>query len=283
MITLQYSVGKILSAPPFGKGDPVIYALVAGTLHHAFHIQDVMGMLAAARWEEFDPLYHARVMLFGGGPRVAALEKRLRRQKATPRLVRDAPALQKNLREWQPQLLIFADWGSQVVEHLMENQERLLQYGTAVMALGPEGDEAAMMALDAGVDVYVGVPVSDSLIIAQASALLRYGHAWEQVLIDVPGILRIDPESRRVHVLGQELRLTKRIFRLFHYLAQQSERTFSAAEIAQYLAMGDRHVQHNTVAAQIHRLRKNLEEAGASSWLQTVHGFGYRLSIPAAK
>jgi len=40
-------------------------------------------------------------------------------------------------------------------------------------------------------------------------------------------------------------------------------------------------VQENTIAAQIHRLRKVLEGAGADVWLETVHGFGYRVNIPA--
>jgi len=37
----------------------------------------------------------------------------------------------------------------------------------------------------------------------------------------------------------------------------------------------------NTIAAQIHRLRKVLEGAGGDVWLETVHGFGYRVNIPA--
>ncbi|MEY2340834.1 winged helix-turn-helix domain-containing protein [Acidithiobacillus sp. IBUN Pt1247-S3] len=261
----------------------MIYALIAGTVHHAMHMQEFLAMLAAAHWEEVDPLYHARVMLFGEGAVADSLEKRLRWQKATPRQIHEASELQLELQQWQPQLLIFSNWDKHLADTLINSQERLLRFGTAVMALGPEGDDEAMTALDAGVNVYVGAPVSEALVLAQASALLRHGHAWEQVRIDVPGILRIDPETRRVHVLEQELRLTKRIFRLFHYMAQQSERTFSAMEIAQHLAMGKRHIQQNTVAAQIHRLRKNLEEVGASSWLQTVHGFGYRLSIPRQK
>ncbi|MBU2755777.1 response regulator transcription factor [Acidithiobacillus sp. CV18-2] len=261
----------------------MIYALIAESMHHAIHLRDLLTLLAATRWEEIDPLYHARVMLHGDGPFTDSLEKRLRSQRAVPRQVQNVAALGTQLRQWSPQLLIFADWGSQLAATLQESQEQLLHCGTAVMALGPEGDEEAMIALDAGVNVYVGTPASEALVLAQATALLRHGHAWEQMAIDIPGILRVDPESRRVYIFDKELHLTKRLFHLFHYMAQQSERAFSPTEIAQHLTMSKRQVQQNTVAAQIHRLRKRMEEVDASSWLQTVHGFGYRLSIPRAK
>jgi len=258
----------------------MIYALLAGSVHHALHLQDTLTMLAAARWEEVNPLYQARVLVHGDDPLSSSLERRLRRQKAQARRINDRDTLRESLQDWHPQLLIFANWNHELSELLLASQDLLLQDNTAVMALGPEGDEAAMSALDAGANVYVGTPSSENLILAQAGALLRHGHLWEQVTIDIPGVLRIDPESRRVFVYRQELQLTKRIFRLFHYLAQQPEHTFSTAEIAQQLAISNRHVRQNTVAAQIHRLRKTLELVGASSWLQTVHGFGYRLSIP---
>ncbi|WP_308388744.1 winged helix-turn-helix domain-containing protein [Acidithiobacillus sp. AMEEHan] len=261
----------------------MIHALIAAGVHHVTHLRELLTMLAATRWEEIDPLFHARVMLHGNGPFAESLEKRLRSQRAVPRQVRNIRALGMQLRQWSPQLLIFADWGSHLAGTLLESQGELLHCGTAVMALGPEGDEEAMIALDAGVNVYVGTPASEALVLAQASALLRHGHSWEQAVIDIPGILRVDPESRRVYIFDQELDLTKRLFRLFHYMAQQSERAFSPMEIAQHLTMSQRQIQQNTVAAQIHRLRKRLEEVGASSWLQTVHGFGYRLSIPRAK
>ena len=286
LIILSYLWRILYHSPIFcamSLGATVIYALVAGTLHHAPHLQDSLAMLAAARWEEVNPLYHARIVLYDEGQQADPLVRHLHGQRASARRVNDKAALHRELAEWRPQLLIVIGWNHNSVETLFDSQTYLIQNGTAVMAVGPDGDEAAMSALDAGVDVYVGASVSENLILAQASALLRHGLAWEQIVIDIPGILRIDPESRRVRVYGQELRLTKRIFRLFQYLAQQSERTLSATEIAQHLAPRERCVQLNTVAAQIHRLRRSLEEVKASSWLQTVHGFGYRLSVPRPK
>ncbi|MCY0872049.1 MAG: winged helix-turn-helix domain-containing protein [Acidithiobacillus caldus] len=139
-----------------------------------------------------------------------------------------------------------------------------------------------MAALDAGVHAYLTYPLSETLLIAQASALLRGGQGWEGTAVEIPGVLRIDPMAHRIWVQEQELQLSRRIFRLFHYLALHPGQTFSAAEIAHHLSDGRKFVQENTIAAQIHRLRKALEAAGADIWLETVHGFGYRLSVPAS-
>ncbi len=246
------------------------------------HLIEMMGVVGTTRWDEADLFSHSRILLAGQERSARTLEMTLRRQHAQVRWVLEPAKLAKLLDHWCPQLLILLEWGDLWCEALGESQAMLQHVGTTVMALGPDREEDAMAALQAGVSAYVGSLQGESLVLAQASALLRRGHQWELGIIDIPGVLRIDPQSHRVFVQGQELQLSRRIFRLFHYLAQRSEYTVSTLEITQQLAGNKGVVHSNTIAAQIHRLRKALEEVGADRWLQTVHGIGYRLTLPTA-
>ncbi len=260
----------------------MLYALIAGTLHHAVHLGDALALLSAVRWDEMDPLYRARTLLFGQAPEIDGLTQRLRRSGAFPRRATDRKLVAEVLRDWRPQLLILLSWQGDLATDLRQWLAGPQGENLRVLALGPEGDDQAMAALDAGVHAYLTYPLSETLLIAQASALLRGGQGWEGTAVEIPGVLRIDPMAHRIWVQEQELQLSRRIFRLFHYLALHPGQTFSAAEIAHHLSDGRKFVQENTIAAQIHRLRKALEAAGADIWLETVHGFGYRLSVPAS-
>ena len=92
--------------------------------------------------------------------------------------------------------------------------------------------------------------------------------------------LCVDPVAQRVWIRDQEVHLTRRLFRLMHYLALHPDHMFSSLEVSTILAERNQTMQSNAIAVQIYRLRKTLEAVGADTWLETVHGFGYRLVVP---
>ncbi len=91
--------------------------------------------------------------------------------------------------------------------------------------------------------------------------------------------LCIDLVSLRIWILGQEIRLPRRLFYLLRYFALHPDEVVSNDQIADSLSEGKgAYLAPNTQVVKIHHLRKILESAGAKGWLKTVPGFGYRFS-----
>ncbi|MHB0889101.1 response regulator transcription factor [Acidithiobacillus sp.] len=263
----------------------MLYTLIGSTAHHAAHLVEAFWLTAAARWEETDPLERSRILLLSEqGNADLSMVSRLRRSGALPRSVSDTDAAALLVQRWHPQLLIISPWSNTVGSWCKGLCSRAEGMNLPILAIGPgENESMAMMALDAGADAYLAQPVSDTLLLAQVGALLKRSGHWEQVVAGQVEILQVNPFTHRVWVRGREIHLSRRLFRLLHYLALHPDQTFSARHIASLLSDGSKFIQENSVAAQIHRLRKALEARQAGEWLETVHGFGYRLTLPPAE
>ncbi|MHB1203772.1 MAG: response regulator transcription factor [Acidithiobacillus sp.] len=263
----------------------MLYALIGSTAHHAAHLVEAFWLTAAARWEETDPLERSRILLLSEqGDADLSMVSRLKRCGALPRSVSDTNAAALLVQRWHPQLLVISPWSNPMGSWCKGLCSRAEGMNLPILAIGPgENESMAMMALDAGADAYLAQPVSDTLLLAQIGALLKRNSHWEQVVAGQMEILQVNPRTHRVWVRGREIHLSRRLFRLLHYLALHPDQTFSAQYIASLLSDGSKFIQENSVAAQIHRLRKALEARQAGEWLETVHGFGYRLTLPPAE
>lgn len=263
----------------------MLYALIGSTAHHAAHLVEAFWLTAAARWEETDPLERSRILLLSEqGDADLSMVSRLKRCGALPRSVSDTNAAALLVQRWHPQLLVISPWSNPMGAWCKGLCSRAEGMNLPILAIGPGGNEdMAMMALDGGADAYLTQPVSDTLLLAQISALLKRNSHWEQVVAGQMEILQVNPRTHRVWVRGREIHLSRRLFRLLHYLTLHPDQTFSAQYIASLLSDGSKFIQENSVAAQIHRLRKALEARQAGEWLETVHGFGYRLTLPPAE
>ena len=263
----------------------MLYTLMGGVAHHTLHLTEAFWLTAAARWEETDPLERSRILLLSEkGDAAPAMVSRLRRFGALPRSVSARDAATLLVQRWHPQLLVISPWSNTMGAWCKGLCSRAEGMNLPILAIGPGGNEdMAMMALDGGADAYLTQPVSDTLLLAQISALLKRNSHWEQVVAGQMEILQVNPLTHRVWVRGREIRLSRRLFRLLHYLALHPDQTFSARHIASLLSDGSKFIQENSVAAQIHRLRKALDTRHAGEWLETAHGFGYRLTLPPAE
>lgn len=102
--------------------------------------------------------------------------------------------------------------------------------------------------------------------------------------------LRLDVRARTVEVDGSELKLTPSEFDLLHVLLAGGRTVQGKEDLAQVLRGGQpaaggfgREADEQVVQVHIANLRRKLGDAVSSPrWVETVHGFGYRLAANLA-
>ena len=95
------------------------------------------------------------------------------------------------------------------------------------------------------------------------------------------GPLHIDRRAGRVSVAGEERELTPTEYKLLLTLAERRDRVQSRSHLLERVWAAAPDIQTRTVDMHVQRLRAKLGAAG--SMIETVRGFGYRLTTgPAA-
>lgn len=148
-----------------------------------------------------------------------------------------------------------------------------------VIVLTARGDEIErIIALDLGADDYVIKPFSPRELAARVRSVLRRSAPLQPVSVLEYGSLRIDLETRAVHVAETPVDLTAREFDLLAYLATSPMRTFSRARLlAEVWSSANDWQMEATVTEHIYRLRQKIEPEPANPrWLRTVRNVGYR-------
>ena len=136
-----------------------------------------------------------------------------------------------------------------------------------------------VVGLEVGGDDYVTKPFSVRELLARVRAVLRRSanraNGGEVAL--ARGDLELDLEGCRARVCGEEVLLTATEFRLLQVLAGVPGKVFTRDELMTR-AMGEEAViSDRTIDSHIKRVRRKFEPAGVDP-VETVHGFGYRLS-----
>lgn len=147
-----------------------------------------------------------------------------------------------------------------------------------ITAKGGSGD--VVSGLDCGADDYLPKPFEVGELLARVRAVMRRGASQPGPNL-VVGDLEVLPESILVLRNGEPVPLTATEFRLLLTLARAPRQVFSREallkEVWGYDYLGD----SGMVTMAVKRLRDKIEEDPANPTLvQTVRGFGYRLSPP---
>jgi two-component system KDP operon response regulator KdpE len=181
--------------------------------------------------------------------------------------------------EWRPHLVLT----DLCMPHMdgVELCRRLRSFSTVpIIVLSVKGAEPAKVeALDSGADAYMTKPFgTDELLARVRAALRRAGDDAPEAPLEI-GEFRIDLQTRRVHVRGNEVRLTPKEFDLFVYLARRPNRVIEHRRLLEAVwgATAQEHPEYLRVF--VGQLRKKLESnPSAPRHLATEPWVGYRFN-----
>ncbi|MGD9695127.1 MAG: response regulator transcription factor [Thermoleophilia bacterium] len=147
-----------------------------------------------------------------------------------------------------------------------------------VTARTNEHDRVEVLSL--GADDVMAKPFSMRELIARVTAALRrtaVENAGSSSLPVSEGELSIDPERMSVIVAGRPAGLTPLEFKLLWTLADARDRALSRDEIFRRVWGGERAHGDRSVDVLVRRLRRKVDEVGGRyTYIQTLHGVGYR-------
>jgi DNA-binding response OmpR family regulator len=163
---------------------------------------------------------------------------------------------------------------------------------TPVIMLTARGEETdRVVGLELGADDYVTKPFSAAELSARIRAVLRRAGAREQpadeaaaqVATLAVGGVRLDPETRRATLEGDELELTLKEFELLRVLMESAGRVVRRerlmAEVWDTTWLGST----KTLDVHVSGLRRKLgDDPSDPRYLQTVRGVGFRFQAPSA-
>ncbi len=182
--------------------------------------------------------------------------------------------------EWHPELVI-TDLFMPRMDGL-ELCRRIRAVSTVpIIVLSVKGEEGTKVeALDSGADDYVTKPFGMDELLARVRAALRRAtsSAGEKPSFDV-GEFRVDLEGRRVHVRGNEVRLTPKEFDLFLHFARHPNRVITHRTLLEAVWGEASQEQPEYLRVFMGQLRKKLElDPSNPRHLVTEPWVGYRFN-----
>ena len=149
-----------------------------------------------------------------------------------------------------------------------------------IIVLSVKGEEKTKVeALDSGADDYVTKPFGIDELLARVRAALRRSGPEAEVASFDAGEFRVDLESRRVHVRGQEVRLTPKEFELFVYMARHPNRVLTHRTLLEAVWGEASQEQPEYLRVFMGQLRKKLEpDPSNPKYLVTEPWVGYRFN-----
>jgi DNA-binding response OmpR family regulator len=139
------------------------------------------------------------------------------------------------------------------------------------------GTKDRVRGLQAGADDYLGKPFALEELVARLQALLRRpGQLLGQAL--TIGNLMLDTESRQIEVGGAMIALSAREVAVLEILLRRAGKVVAKKLVEDQLFGLSGDVGSNAVEVYIHRIRKQLAEAGATARIDTIRGVGYMIS-----
>ncbi|PSQ51550.1 MAG: DNA-binding response regulator [Bacteroidetes bacterium QH_10_64_37] len=196
-------------------------------------------------------------------------------------LARDGVEAIEQTREHEPDLIVLDIMmpkmdGIEVCEKLRKDAH--LRTIPIMMLTARNEEEDKVEGLDVGADIYLGKPVSVSVIVSQAKALLRSARRYEDPpdQIQVHN-LRVDRDRYLVYQNEDdeetEMRFPRKEFELLYFLASHPGRVFSRQEILDEVWGRDVFVVDRTVDVHVRKIREKI----GSEYIETVKGVGYRM------
>jgi DNA-binding response OmpR family regulator len=180
-------------------------------------------------------------------------------------------------------------YGTEVLKQLRSESELAATPVILLTARSQESDK--IEGFESGADDYITKPFSPRELLLRVQALLRRSAPSKgaqaplvaMAAVESPeksilvGPLTIFPEQYKVLVTGEHVQLTATEYQLLVYLAERVGRLQSREALLQRVWGYEGNVNTRTVDTHIKRLRQKLGSAG--QLIETVHGFGYQLTL----
>lgn len=149
---------------------------------------------------------------------------------------------------------------------------------TPVLMLTAKSQERDVVeGLDGGADDYLAKPFSFNVLSARVRALLRRPQAsLGEVLRH--GEIELDPAAKTVKRAGADIHLSAKEFALLEYFMRNPDRILSKNNILTHVWDFDADVLPNNVESFIKLLRNKIDKPFKTAYIQTVRGFGYKLT-----
>lgn len=144
-------------------------------------------------------------------------------------------------------------------------------------ARGEEEDK--IRGLEIGADDYITKPFSPKELVARIKAVMwRSGKLSETGQLTL-GDLTLDAEQHRLAIAGKVIDVSPTEFRLMQFFMTNPDKVYSRTHLLDQVWGRSVYIEERTVDVHIRRLRKLLAEFDREDLIQTVRGFGYRLSM----
>jgi two-component system KDP operon response regulator KdpE len=223
----------------------------------------------------------SRVLVVDDEPQITRVLKTvLSSQGYQVRTAAEAESALSSLNEWHPELVITDLYMPRMNGVELCRRIRAVS-AVPIIVLSVKGEERTKVeALDSGADDYVTKPFGTDELLARVRAALRRrgGTPAEPSSFDV-GDFRIDLDARRVHIRGNEVRLTPKEFDLFVYLARHPNRVLTHRTLLEAVWGEASQEQPEYLRVFMGQLRKKLEEDPSNPrYLVTEPWVGYRFN-----
>ena len=147
-----------------------------------------------------------------------------------------------------------------------------------ILILTAKGEEAdKVVGLELGADDYVTKPFSPRELLARVRALLRRRKPAVTcgAVLELGGVLVLDPEAFTVTVAGRRVELTSTEFRLLRVLLEGKGRAFSRDQLLDQLWGNEKYVVDRTIDVHVKNLRDKL--GGPGRFIKSIRGVGYKI------
>lgn len=175
--------------------------------------------------------------------------------------------------------LLILDWLLPEVSglSLCHHYRQLGKTAPILMLTAKDATVDKIAGLDAGADDYLVKPADLFELMARVRALGRRSPLWKGDRLELADLVLHLP-TLTVERGETSVQLSAREFQLLEYLMRHPRQVLSRDQIEQALWEWGCEPESNAMTALVRRVRQRLQPLGASTWLETVYGMGYRIN-----
>jgi DNA-binding response OmpR family regulator len=150
-----------------------------------------------------------------------------------------------------------------------------------IVISGRSETETKVDLLDMGADDYMTKPFNLHELRARINVAMRHISSDCSAGAIVFDSLELDPAARTVKRADRIISLRRKEFDLLEYLMRNNGRTLTRRMIMEHIWDANENLWANVVDVHIKYLRDKIDRPYKSSFIQTVHGIGYKF-VPSA-